>query len=274
MYFLNQELRDMKYIIHTIIISLLPLLIAAQQGPLQVSISDNLEEGSGGNFEVTISASDFTDLLTFQLFLTWDDNLYRINETTFVNEDLPFFASGIILPDEDVSIPDPGKVRIIWADAAPVSLADETVLVTFSFTALGQACDISEFSFNDIGAEESERLSVVNAAFANIGLEFEPINVQVPGAACTTSTSDLANDITISVYPNPVIDNIIIDLDSQEIANAKMELFDVSGKLVKSMQLAAQTNNMDVSDLEESNYIYTIYSNNNLLTKGSITKMK
>ena len=146
--------------------------------------------------------------------------------------------------------------------------------MTFSFTALGQACDVSEFSFNDIGQEESEQLMVVNASFDNIGVEFDPINVQIPGQSCTTSTSNLANDIQVSVYPNPVIENIIVDLDSQDLTNARMQILDVSGKQVKSFSLTGQNNNLDVSDIEEGYYIYTIYSNNNLLTKGSITKLR
>ena len=263
----------MKYIIHTLLITLLPIFLSAQQGPLQVTISDNIDMVSGDTFEVQISASNFVDLITFQLFLTWDENIYTINEATFVNEDLPFLDSGIILPADDVSIPDPGKVRIIWADAIPVSLPDESLIVTFSFTVIGQSCAISEFSFNDIGQQESELLSVVDANFDEIGLQFSPINVQVPGANCTTSTNDISQDINVRVFPNPVIENIIVDLDSQELVNGRMELFDTSGKRVISFQLSRQNNTLDVSEIEEGNYIYTIYDNTTLLGKGQIPKM-
>lgn len=247
--------------------------LIAQNNALEIELSHNIDDVTGDDFEVQLSVSNFTDLLTFQLFLNWDERIYRINNVVFVNEDLPFFDSSIILPVDDNSIPDPGKVRIIWADAAPVTLADESVLVTFSFTALGQTCEISDFTLEDIGQEESEQLLVVDNNLNERDLDFDAVGIQIPGAACTSNTNDLSELIQVNTYPNPVIEDWHVEISP--IGNTtQLYIYNNTGKLVQRETLTQSNNRIDLSELTEGIYLYQITDNNAIINHGKINKLK
>ena len=270
----------MKTITTALLTVLFALSMHGQQAPIKVSLSHNLTMTSAGEFEVDVKLSDFKDIYTFQLFLNWDENLYRINGATFTNDALPFFnESSVILPVDDVSKPDPGKVRIVWGDAAPLTLPDDITLVTLSFTVLGQPCDISEFKFADIGTEESEQLQAAvlspqTGDFENIGVSSQGIDIQIPGQGCTSSDNDLLNTISVSVFPNPAYDNIQINLDSNDSRNTQFQVMDATGRLISSSVLSATRNTVNISDLSEGMYMYRVVSDAMVIDQGRITKLQ
>jgi len=247
--------------------------LTAQSNALEIELSHNIDDVTGDDFEVQLSVSNFADLIAIQLFLNWDERIYRINEVVFANDELPFFNSSIILPSDDVSIPDPGKVRIIWADAAPVTLMDESILVTFSFTVLGQSCDISDFTLEDIGSEESEQLLVIDNNFQELDIDFDATGIQVPDDACTSNTNDISELIQVSTYPNPVIDDWQIDINP--IGNPKqLYIYNNTGQLVRRERITESHSRIDLGELNEGFYLYKITEHNALINQGKINKLK
>jgi hypothetical protein len=62
----------------------------------------------------------------------------------------------------------------------------------------------------------------------------------------------------ISIYPNPVQNELFVVLDNQEIK--KMNIFDLSGKVIKTID--TDTSQIDVSDLSDGIYILKIHTQN------------
>ncbi len=260
-------------LITTIIFTLGFSMSLMAQGALEIELNHNINEATGDDFEVELSVSNFSDLVSFQLFLNWDERIYRINEVLLANEDLPFFDSSIILPSEDVSIPDPGKVRIIWADFAPVTLPDETLLVRFSFTALGQSCEISDFTLENIGDEESEELLVLANDLSERDIDFNSVGIQVPGLSCTSNTADLLEMIDVQTFPNPVTQDWNISF-SQIGSPKQLYIYDNLGKMVFSELLSANNQTINLGTLIEGIYLYKIVDNDALISHGKINKIR
>lgn len=265
----------MKIVTTTLTMLFLAAVLQAQS-PLEMKISHDLDMDSGATFEVELRASNFVDLYTIQLFLTWDEDLYRINDVTYTNDALPSFDNtNIVLPQNDVSIPDPGKVRVVWADAAPANLPDDTHLVTFSFTVLGQPCEVSEFTFDNIGTEESEMLLATGSNFQNVGVNFESKNIMIPGVGCVSSADDLAIENNVSVYPNPVVDYLKIEFENNQIPNkTKVTVMDLTGKEILDLALNSHNNSVDLSTLVQGAYLYSIHNREGVIRKGQIYKVK
>ncbi|MBI1305251.1 MAG: T9SS type A sorting domain-containing protein [Bacteroidetes bacterium] len=75
--------------------------------------------------------------------------------------------------------------------------------------------------------------------------------------------SDVNSSDMISVYPNPASDNITVEMNVISVSqNSVVEIFDLQGKLVKSVELAAGTINqsIDISDLSKGMYIVKMTS--------------
>lgn len=66
----------------------------------------------------------------------------------------------------------------------------------------------------------------------------------------------------IKVYPNPAKDFIYVDIEAANFEKGDMELFDMSGKLVKKAKLSVKEGNrIDVSKLNSGAYTYNISLN-------------
>jgi Secretion system C-terminal sorting domain len=74
------------------------------------------------------------------------------------------------------------------------------------------------------------------------------------------STNSLPNQISISVFPNPSIDKLNVEVDLENSSNLSMELVDLTGKILqtipnKEVQEGKTTSIFDVSKLAAGNYI-------------------
>ena len=82
-----------------------------------------------------------------------------------------------------------------------------------------------------------------------------------------TSVEEITNsNVSVLVYPNPAINFINISAESTLLRKMKVELFDISGKLIQS---AFFQNNvqLNISQYANSEYILRVYDDNNNLVK-------
>src|SRR5690606_1637778 len=71
--------------------------------------------------------------------------------------------------------------------------------------------------------------------------------------------------LNLKIYPNPVIDNIYIDTETEYNNNAVVSIFDISGKLIFKKSICLEnTTNINVSNLPSSIYVIEIKTENNL----------
>jgi len=64
----------------------------------------------------------------------------------------------------------------------------------------------------------------------------------------------LEKNMQITYYPNPVQNSLNIKIESKELINKNLEIYDINGKLLKTMQISNNTITIDVSDLETGVY--------------------
>ncbi len=81
---------------------------------------------------------------------------------------------------------------------------------------------------------------------------------------------------TISLYPNPAQDKLYIEFSEQLNSEAKLELYDVTGKKVYEMQLKANNQKTEISNLNLSNgiYFYRISRGEQNLQQGKLSISK
>ena len=82
---------------------------------------------------------------------------------------------------------------------------------------------------------------------------------------------DESNAHEISVYPNPATDLMTFDMTSySNKSNLKLIVYSVSGQLILEQKIMSNKIQLFKSQLNNGFYIYTITSNQELLTKGKI----
>jgi hypothetical protein len=85
-----------------------------------------------------------------------------------------------------------------------------------------------------------------------------------------------SNGSTVSIYPNPTIDELNIDIYTTKAQNNTIKLLDMSGRVVKEIQskLEAGANNIKMNLGELATGIYTIQlvENNKIIQVSKVQK--
>jgi len=78
----------------------------------------------------------------------------------------------------------------------------------------------------------------------------------------------------ISVYPNPASDKLVIDLSALNDKNVSIEIIDLQGKQVKSVDKieVAANFSIDISDLSNGNYVINIHASKGISKTNFIKK--
>ena len=109
----------------------------------------------GQNIDINITTNNFTDLISFQFELNWDDSILEFQDVSNINANIPGYAFG---PSNF------GPTNIVdglvtnWVEpttATPISLNNGEVIFTISFTVVGNpgsgtAIEVSNTEASDI----------------------------------------------------------------------------------------------------------------------------
>jgi hypothetical protein len=88
----------------------------------------------------------------------------------------------------------------------------------------------------------------------------------------------LRSEITtqVHIYPNPVLNQLFIDITSEKSAIAEVHITDVTGRMIKTIKanLIAGTNPLEIgmSDIAAGNYDVSVFQNSKLMTTQKIAK--
>jgi hypothetical protein len=94
--------------------------------------------------------------------------------------------------------------------------------------------------------------------------------VMVTVNACTGINEILAN--SISVYPNPAIGVINVDLTSELSKRSSIEIYDAVGKLVVKQNLNSEINTINITVLNTGVYTFKILNNSETIKTGKFIK--
>ncbi|SHN03344.1 Por secretion system C-terminal sorting domain-containing protein [Chryseobacterium carnipullorum] len=86
--------------------------------------------------------------------------------------------------------------------------------------------------------------------------EFTAAGYVLPEYSCVLSTKETAKENLISVYPNPVSDQLIIILKGNK--EEKAEIYNMEGRKVMETTIGNNNNKINVSNLPSGNYILTV----------------
>ncbi len=250
---------------------LLSINLSAQE-PLKVDFKTITEVTENEEFEVEVRVSDFENIYAVQMFFFWDSTVMKVNAVTEFSEDIPDFDGTMVtLPEQDIAKPQKGKLRISWINPLPLTVDDDTHLMTLSFTAIGMQCDSTAITIDDLGTNQSEVIEVLTENDVNIGAEADNFMITIPGPDCFTSTVDIS-DSAFRLYPNPVKDNLQIELNRDLSQEAIIWLYDLKGKVYLKHEFQKSTK-VDMSHLAPANYLYDIRSDGKTVQKGKVIKI-
>lgn len=259
--------------------TILPLFLlfaftAFGQNPLYLEMSEEFPPEPGQEYEVQIAVTDFTQLFSVQFFVLWDPEVIQIEEVSFFNDEVPMFDnSAVTLPKDDNDDPSLGKMRIGWGTSFPVSLPDESHLMTLKFNTVGNLCDTTSLRIGPIGTNQNEIIEVVDENFEDVGAYTNNMRVKIPGPNCLTSTHQLADATELSLYPNPVKTTLNVDIKGVLPMGSKINFFDSKGQRILDANLPGQNNQIDLTNMPASIYHYEIQHSNAVLAKGKIIKI-
>ena len=95
--------------------------------------------------------------------------------------------------------------------------------------------------------------------------------VQQPYEISVLSVSENAENINLSVYPNPSTDYLCLTT-SDEISDLSYQLFDMSGRLLKSGKVVANQTSIDMQDLVPATYFVKVNQGNKTVKSFKIIK--
>lgn len=220
---------------------------------------------SDGNPSVGTPNVVFGDLTTNRLFSTTEAMMYRIGNSTTP-------SPGIV----------PGTTRKIWKIEAlvPVTLAAGTYWIEWqqdagangNFSPPSTIVDArTQPGYNAIQFQSATSAWVVLADLGNPAATAPDVAVDMPFRIDYTVTLGVnQNELAgkVSVYPNPV-DNIVNIDAPADILFQGAEIFDITGRMVKSIS-GSGIQNINVSELSVGNYVLKLKSDAGTVTKKFI----
>jgi hypothetical protein len=108
---------------------------------------------------------------------------------------------------------------------------------------------------------------------------FEDANMHISEgiqqAAVNTETFNVANkgeNISISAYPNPVLDHVILSVANMDIQNCEYQLYDIHGRLLATDQLNQAETSINLYYLQPATYFLTVLNDKRTLKTLKIIK--
>ncbi|HKJ43222.1 MAG TPA: T9SS type A sorting domain-containing protein, partial [Sunxiuqinia sp.] len=77
-----------------------------------------------------------------------------------------------------------------------------------------------------------------------------------------TAAQTITNPLSLKIYPNPVTDQFVVELPN-EVKSAQLMIFDLCGRVVKSVRCHQGKNKLNCSNLEPSVYLGTLITKQN-----------
>jgi len=87
-----------------------------------------------------------------------------------------------------------------------------------------------------------------------------------------TGVSEVTLDFKISVYPNPSVDELNLEIDKLNIANLTFQLFDINGKSISKEASLVKKSSIDMKPFASGTYLLVINQEKKLLKSYRVVK--
>lgn len=141
------------------------------------------------------------------------------------------------------------------------------LFVCNAYTAIGQtSSDEIKFSYDASGNRKLRQLiHVTSLRNSNNSKKSDTSDLTK-----NKELSGLNNAVTITDFPNPVTDRLIVSVNSTGDTEGVIELFDVLGNIIKVQNITGKTNLVDFSNLSSGIYLIKVRTSNKTLEQKII----
>jgi len=112
-----------------------------------------------------------------------------------------------------------------------------------------------------------------NAITSAADINVTECNTEVGGDPWT-SVEEFDVNSKVSIYPNPFSNMINLDIESDQIQNYKLEIYNSLGVVLVNSSLNAGANKVDMSKLSSGVYFYKVMGNNRIVKSGKLASQK
>ncbi len=219
-------------------------------------------------FEIEMSVSNFTDLVTMQFTIQWDPTKMTLLEVPYFDLiDLDSTRFGLVSANLDE-----GKLPVSWEDKdlSGTTVADGTVIFKLRMKAMGNPGDTIPLLFT----EDPASIEV-----ADITLEEVPSVVENGQVIFENMVGiepiQKSNIQSLVNYPNPFTDFTTIEFELQETTNTTLIITDLTGKEIyrNTEKLNSGFHQKKIAAAifpSTGEYIYYVQTNSNQLLEKMI----
>jgi hypothetical protein len=204
---------------------------ARSENPVELYI-ENQNVSEEATIQVPVRVKNFTDIAGFQFGLQWDASVLRYIE---INP-----ANGGLDVNKGENMTAEGKLNINWTepDAGVSTLEDDGILFNISFEVLG---GVGSNTNVDIYSSPTTPVEIYTGELevADHSLQGGVISVTTPSSILEV----VGSGIEITAYPNPFKDFTTLSIQSEVPRMAKLEIYDISGRLIISERITLQQGN-------------------------------
>ncbi|WP_245539778.1 S8 family serine peptidase [Psychroflexus tropicus] len=129
---------------------------------------------------------------------------------------------------------------------------------------------LSQMQFNCEDLEKQDEFTSVIYTVTDTSGNESNVTIQVtitdPTSACTLSSSVFDN-AEVTMYPNPVSENLFLELGTSQISVDKVTVYDITGKQLMTKSMEENSTSINVSNLSSGHYFLLISSGKDTLTK-------
>ncbi len=138
------------------------------------------------------------------------------------------------------------------------------IIVTFSLSTLTAQETINATGGEAFGSGGSVSYSVGQVFYQTHSGTSGSVTegVQQPYEISVATTIEIAKEINLSVsaYPNPTTDYLILAINDSDNTSFSYQLFDIQGKLLQSEKITGSQTSIDMSNLVTATYFVKVYA--------------
>lgn len=254
----------MKRIIFNAVCFLALSFSAFAQGNDVIITASSVTVEEGQEISVDVLVENWTSVASAQWSMHWDDEVLEYSSIS--NFSLPGIAEASFGTPPST---DDNTLTFSWFDeqVQGVSLADESVLFTINFMAIGSEGMETSIMFDGMPTV----VEIVNPALEELGVQFGTGTVTVDDTNATGTI--YAKDFALHPNsPNPFKTQTNISLDLNEKSDVELNIYTVTGKLVYSQKyvLPQGANSIPLSGEilpSTGTYIYSISTDEGTATR-------